>query len=612
MRCRQVDKLLALGGVVTPSIIGKGFWFKRWSRHLQSKIKNFLQTEIPPETLITRGAFISPFDLVSSIDRASLDISTDSFKRAATSLYLVFPKLFFDPVEVCGLEFQKRRLECHSFSNWKKYQIRCDGNGRDFASYIRNTDTREKILSRYYSVFDGHEFHESLLQLLKERKKFANKLGFTSWTEMQSVANGFASEFAGSNFINSVYSKLNLKPLLAQMKRANVLPTTNLDEQFALTQLRLAKLPKNETLVAMNRRESVFEHKRILSSLLLVVGKLFRVEFQPVNTNLWRDGWHPQVEVFKVVKDGDQEIGFVYIDLFRRMSSSVAGGPHCSVLDPQNHVRVFMGLEPPYTSDITFRKERNFIFEEISALMHELGHCMHLLLRPAGSPIAQLPLDVRETVSILTELYCETDEFIDSITQGKLSPGEQSAAKRNEFFYLDILRNVAVFEFLHSTKFDPDTATVEDLKATARQVYGKYSPFPLADCFNPLGGELVNYLMDGESRIGYLAAYARASSLLAPVKSGACTGEEVFESVNNQFIQRVFQPVMSNLLESRTKKSQSIPRHPMHGVLTMCDENDVLASLESRAIWDYCGISHNVTKSVHSTPMRKKHIISKM
>ena len=604
----QIDQLISWGGVVTPSIIGKGFWFKRWSRLLQSRIKIYLEENVSQEVLMAKGAFISPFDLLRRVNQTSLTEATNSFRRTATSLFLVFPKLHFDPSEVRGLEFQKRRLECHSPSKWGKYEIRCDGNGRDFASYIRNRSTRHKILTEYYKVF-GPDFHESLLSLLKERKKFANQLGFASWTEMHAIANGYESEMFGNKLVENLYSELNLKPLITRFRKDKIVPTDNLDEQFALTQLRLASLPQNETALAMNKRESMFEYEKVLSRLFPLLGKLFRVKFEHVEKNLLLDGWHPDVKVFRFVRDNDgTQLGYIYLDLFRRISSGTAAGPHCSVLDPQNHIRVFMGFQPPYRSEITFRKERNFTFEEITALMHELGHCMHLLLRPSDSPVAQLPLDMKETISILTEMYCETDEFIDSVTDGKISSGERAAVKRNEFFYLDILRNVAVYEHIHSSQFDPETATVDDLVKVARQVYSNYSPFPLAECFNPLGGELVNYLMDGESRLGYLVAYMRAARLLTPVKAGTCTGVSVFNAVNKTFVQREFKPIVSGLLQSRIGDTNNPAGHPLSPFAK--SEFDMTGN--PAALWEFCSPLDMGSKSAKEKGTAKKPLISKM
>ena len=614
----KIDQLIAWGGVLTPSIIGKGFWFKRWSRYMQLKIKQFLQEKVPTETLITKGVFISPFELVSKADQSALNTCTDSFRRSAASLYLLFPKMHFEPSEVRGLEFQKRRLECHTPSKWGKYEIRCDGNGRDFASYIRNRETRLKILTQYYTVF-GRDYHESLLALLRARKNFANQLGFASWTELHAIANGYESEKFGTQLIDSLFSELNLKHLISRFRKENVMPVDNLDEQFALTQLRIASLPRNETAVAMHKRESVFEYRKILEKILPLIGELFGVVFHPVETNRWIDGWHADVQVFKVSSmnngNGEEEIGYIYLDLFRRLSSSGSGGgPHCSVLSPQNHVRVFMGFQPPYRSDITFQKERNFTFEEISALMHELGHCLHLLIRPQHSPVAQLPLDMKETVSILCEMYCETDEFVDKILDGNISASERTTLKRNEFFYLDILRNVAVFEYIHSSEFDPHTATVEELKKAAKQVYSKYSPFPLAECFNPLGGEVVNYLMDGDSRVGYLLAYIRASQVLAPVKAGLASGESVFRKVNDEFVRREFEPMMSRLLESHMRASDTAISHPLNPISSANNQSttNLFTGYDPGALWKFCGLSQATMKGVKEKTASKKPLISKM
>jgi hypothetical protein len=249
-----------------------------------------------------------------------------------------------------------------------------------------------------------------------------------------------------------------------------------------------------------------------------------------------------------------------------------------------------MGFQPPYRSDITFKKERNFTFEEISALMHELGHCMHLLLKPIGSPVSQLPLDMRETVSVMTEMYCETDEFLDKLVGSQISSNHRLALSRNEYFYVDIVRNLAVSEYIHSSKFDPNTATVAELKKIVREIYGKYSPIPLAEYVNPLGGELSNYLIDGESRVGYLMSYIRAASILSDVKNGTCNGDVVFQRLREQFVEKPFLPIVSDLLESKVGGIEpKTAMHPLPPIVKASAENNgnIFESCTPLSLWKF-------------------------
>jgi len=546
------------------------------------------------EDLVREGSFSSPLEIACinkkvKFAQKNLTDAIGSFRRTIGIVYFKFPKHYFDPSQVRGLEFQKRRLECHTPLNWGKYEIRCDGNGRDFASYIHNRETRETILKAYYGVF-GDDFHASVLEVLKARKNFALSLGFKSWSEMQSVMNGFrGGELSGYNFAEYLYAEGagRIRKLVTQLKRNY----PGGDEQYMLTQHRLESVPKNETTVAMTRRESIFSHEKILPKIFSIISDLFSVSFEPVESSLFLDGWHPTVKIYRVLDSQSSErLGYVYLDLFRRGSG---GGmpPHCSVLMPENHIRVYMGFHPPYRSDVTLKKERNFTFDEISALMHELGHCMHLLLRPNRSPISQLPLDMRETVSILTEMYCETDEFIDTLTGGKLDENGKKAIRRNEFFHVDIIRNVAVSEYLHSSKFDPHNASVADLKRVSREVYGKFSPLPVPEYVNPLGGELSNYLIDGESRVGYLLSYVRAASILNCVKMGNTSGKYVFEQIRKEFIERSFDPIVSDLVESRIRQSDALV-HPLPPILKNApgESAGLFGSCTVAPLWEYSNI----------------------
>ena len=503
------------------------------------------------------------------------------------AVYFKFPKLFFHPNEVRGLGFQRKRLECHSPSKWGQYEIRCDGTGRDFASFVHNRATREKILRQYYSVFNSSpELPSAVLQVLRERKKFALALGFKSWSEMQAVMNSYDYKWtkqfveelwkSGQPGIRQLVSRMRAMPTDIDGSRSP--STTTVDEQYLLTQLRGPLELKHE---------KHFEYNTALARILDLVADLFSVRFEPVQQSLWNHGWHKLVKPLRVTRPDGSHIGYIYVDLFRRpMSSPLAGaGPHCSVLNPaDSQVRVFMGLHPPYRSDVTFKKERFFTYEEITALMHELGHAMHILLRPRGSALSQLPLDVRETVSVLMELYSLSTEGMERISNKQLGDKDKQRLKRDEWFYVDIIRNVAVSEHIHSEDFDPDSATPDDLVRVCREVYARYSPVKVSDFVNPLGGELANYLVDGESRIGYLVSYARASSVLRDRKVAT---RDLMKALNEEVVGRSFHPSVSEMLESR-KSGKTSPDHPITlPQLIRKDRSDGLFSTSYvGSIWD--------------------------
>ena len=563
---RSLQSLLDLAGVVDPRIVGSGLYFRFWSRRLRLHVQQFIRQDAVSRILPLCGSFTSPVEVTvarnASFSTAGLDEAVSSLRRVMGTVFFKFPKLYFHPNEVKGLGFQRKRLECHSPGKWGQYELRCDGTGRDFASFIQNRATRDTILREYFKVFNASsELPQAVLQVLRERKRFAQSLGFTSWSEMQAMMNGYEPAWT-RQFVDELWrsGQPGIKNLVARMRsfptdvegtKPSVVTTT--DEQFLLNCVRAPLEFK---------KEKIFEYSKTLERIVSLVGIIFGVTFTPVTHSLWAHGWNKEVKVYRVDQLHGDHQGYIYVDLFRRpMSSPLAGaGPHCSVLSPSDsHVRIFMGLHPPYRSDVTFKKERFFSYEEITALMHELGHAMHILLRPNNSPISQLPLDMRETVSVFTELFSLTPDAMDAISDNKLNAKDKAHLKRDEWFYVDIIRNVAVAEHIHSEAFDPDTASSEDLVKVSRDLYAKYSPVKLAELFNPLGGELANYLVDGESRIGYLVSYARASSIL---RSKNMSVTEAMGKLQSEFIQRSFEPSVSHVLETR-KSGISKIQHPL-------------------------------------------------
>ena len=568
----SLQELQQILGCLNPLIVGSGLWFRFWTRILRNSTQKYISNQscrcqLLEEALVNCSSFACPFEVTvmrnPSLSLEPLQHATNRFQRNVASTLLKFPKLFFHPNEVKGLEFQKRRLESHSPSTWGQYEIRCDHNGEDFSGFIHNRATREKILSEYHKVYDDREYLASIIELLKERKRLANQLGFESWSELQTVKNLIGNhENDGIQFLSSVYQHglPQIKSLLSKMRMScssnalNDKEISSVDEMYILTQWR------NPSKLIVPK---AFEYERTLERITKCLGQLFRVNFVQVPNSLSLDGWHKTVKIYAVFRNNETSkvpIGHIYIDLFKRPFSPLfgSGGPHCSVLHPADrHVRIYMGLQPPYRSDITLKKERFFTYEEITALMHELGHALHIILRPPGSPLSQLPLDIREAVSVLCELYSFTDQCIDSISEKQIAPHDKHIVKRDEWFYLDIIRNVAVMEAIHSTKYNPFVDGPETLRSLSRDIYQEFSPIRVSDFVNPLGGELANYLIDGESRVGYLQSYIRASGMIPKHDEQIADSGPIWDLIRGTY------PPSATLALESSIRGRTITPHPL-------------------------------------------------
>jgi hypothetical protein len=579
----RVEVLTDLAGVVDPRIAGGGIFFRRWSAWFRSSIEQHLTRDKDTHaSLLSHSRFTAPLTVTAirhAMLRTHLDLLNQriaQMRRVMAATYLKFPKLYFDPNEVKGLWFQKKRLECHSPSKWGQYEIRCDGTGKEFACFIKNRSSREQILRGFYAQFTD-EFHESVLSVLRARKAVAKSLGYPSWTHMQLAMNGCSGDSVQA--LDALYkSGLGvLKKRLARMRSikldVNDSPRkpNSIDEQFLITQSRSPLEFKKSKL---------FEYNSVLEKVLKYLSEIFHLKFSPVESSLWMDGWHKDVRIFEVRDNRDRKIGHVYLDLFRRPLSSGLGGagPHCSPLMPSGkHVRVFMGLQPPYRSDVTFKKERYLTMEEITALMHEFGHAIHVL--SDASPISQLPMHARESFSILCELLSLTDDFLDFVSDRKLNEQDKNLLRRDEWFYADIIRNVAVSEYIHSDKFDPDTASVQELRSVCRKVYAQFSPLEMCDFVDPLAGELSNYLIDGESRIGYLASYERACALQLKARKEALPPSSLVDSLR-QLLENDSGTPASMALE--TYLNQSVEHVKLIDVTNMLCSGSIWAGLSGK------------------------------
>ncbi len=546
-----------LVGTIDSRIVGGGIWFRYWSK----RVRQLIIRRIPKEDEISRVAsFASPLELTISgneklkSNAESMNSSIRNFQRNLGAIFLQFPKLYLTPEEAKGLGFQRKRLECHTPSNWGKYEIRCDNNGKDFASFIHKSETRSKIMAEFYKPFnESIEFTQALVGVLRERKKFAQAMGFKSWTEMQAVMNGYPTDTL--RLLESIYTpgQPALKRLTAKMK--SFLPPGE--------QLSVANEPYLLNCVRKPlefKKTELFEASATVSKMVKYFEKFLQKTIKEVKHSPTLHGWHKGVRVFHV-----EGHGYIYLDLYRRpfLGSPLAGsGPHCSVLLPSDeHVRIYLGIQPPYRSDVTFRKERHFTMEEITALMHEFGHAFHILLRPRRSPVSQLPMDLRESGSTLMELLSFSDDFLDYVSDRRLDAQDKKLLQRDDWFYLDILRNIAVAEFLHSEEFDLCAIkSSSDLRQSVIEVFSRFSPTSTANCndFNPIAGELSNYIVDGESRVGYLVAYARS---MAALRSSGEMQSQAFEFFNRTCCSS-YEPSVSAALESRVSSKADSEQRP--------------------------------------------------
>ncbi|KAF4748550.1 hypothetical protein FOZ63_015798, partial [Perkinsus olseni] len=158
---------------------------------------------------------------------------------------------------------------------------------------------------------------------------------------------------------------------------------------------------------------------------------------------------------------------------------------------------------------------RKLYYEEVLSFGHQMGTAMHMLF--GQSKTAHLPLDAKALAGSLAELAALDSDVIRYMARdGGRVPSEHEirSVRRDVYFYVWALREIAVICVLHSGEFDPDTATVEDLRNKAKEVARAFSPVELAPSYHPLSAEAGMWTVSegATEKLGYLFAHMRASS----------------------------------------------------------------------------------------------------
>ncbi|KAF4662028.1 hypothetical protein FOL46_005497 [Perkinsus olseni] len=211
-------------------------------------------------------------------------------------------------------------------------------------------------------------------------------------------------------------------------------------------------------------------------------------------------------------------IGYWYVRVFAR-SKKYKTGLASTVSLCDGHVFTELNFVRPQVNVV-----RKLYYEEVLSFGHQMGTAMHMLF--GQSKTAHLPLDAKALAGSLAELAALDSDVIRYMARdGGRVPSEHEirSVRRDVYFYVWALREIAVICVLHSGEFDPDTATVEDLRNKAKEVARAFSPVELAPSYHPLTAEAGMWTVSegATEKLGYLFAHMRASSLLSRLRASA-------------------------------------------------------------------------------------------
>ena len=218
---------------------------------------------------------------------------------------------------------------------------------------------------------------ELLKQMLAKRHELAGLLGYASWSDYATEDKMTGSATAAWDFIERAYGATRGG---AAVELAELLAAKRADDPGAreLGSWDLAYYVESVKRERFNydsrEMRPYFEYRAVRQAILDLNSELFNIEFRPIAMELW----HPSVETFDVVVDGEPR-GRISLDMFPRdgkykhaacftLRRGVGGrqDPHgvlvCNFPDPEMQRPALMN------------------HSEVVTYFHEFGHLIHVIM----------------------------------------------------------------------------------------------------------------------------------------------------------------------------------------------------------------------------------------
>ena len=239
-----------------------------------------------------------------------------------------------------------------------------------FRTFARDAEARRELmvanLNRAWPV------NEALLtELLDLRAEEAELLGFASWADFDSEVKMTGSGAAIADFIERVKTASDSAAsrdyeVILQRRRVDIPEATSVD---AADSMYYGELLRQENYdVDSQEVRPYFELGRVRAGLLAVTGRLFGIEYRPVDAA----AWHPDVAVYDVFA-GAENRGRIYLDLHPREGKY----KHAAMFDLTPGV---LGRQLPEGVLVCNFPRGLMEHSDVTTLFHEFGHLVHHIL----------------------------------------------------------------------------------------------------------------------------------------------------------------------------------------------------------------------------------------
>lgn len=239
-----------------------------------------------------------------------------------------------------------------------------------FRTYARDAAARRDLTAEFESR--GWPANDAVLhEILDLRDEKARLLGFDSWPDYDAEVKMIGSGAAIAAFVERVAEaadaagRRDLDTLLARRRRDD--PTAaHIDRSEVGYYTELVRREQYDVDAREVRR--YFDFSRVRAGLLEVTGRLFGLEYRPVDV----PRWHPEVTVYDVYADGERR-GRIYLDLHPREGKY----KHAAQFDLVGGVTGRLLPEGVLVCNFSRGLMEH---QHVVTLFHEFGHLIHHVL----------------------------------------------------------------------------------------------------------------------------------------------------------------------------------------------------------------------------------------
>ena len=265
--------------------------------------------------------------------------------------------------------------------NGKAFISESSGIYEDILKYCDIEATRKLIYEEQLAlgIKEGFDNRPILQEILILRKEEANILGYDNYASYSLAREMLKSPKEVLSFIEDLANKA-----IDQAKQESI-EINNFGKNFLGRNVEFHDRgyvieQMNKQLYAVNYEEirQYFSVEKVLTGLFEIVEKLYAISFVK---NVEKSIWHEDVVVYNVLNENEENIGLLYVDLYKRKNKESGAW----MLPKESKVDTEYEQKKPITYLVlnlakNQKAETTVEFNDIVTLFHEMGHGLHNML----------------------------------------------------------------------------------------------------------------------------------------------------------------------------------------------------------------------------------------